>query len=106
MEERFKFSNLSEFMDAFPSEKYCIEYLEKKRWPNGVVSPYDPTSTVYRRHTRGDGQYRCGNTQRKNWYDFPWLIPTSEEMVSCYLHDYLKQERLCGNATGKRYWSF
>ena len=64
MESRFHFSNLSEFMDAFPSEKYCIEYLEKKRWPNGVVSPYDPTSTVYRRHTRGDGQYRCGNTKR------------------------------------------
>lgn len=61
MEDRFKFSNLSEFMDAFPSEKYCIEYLEKKRWPNGVIiSPFDPTAKVYRRK---DGTYRCSKTK-------------------------------------------
>ena len=47
-------------MQVFDTEKKCIRYLESKLWENGKpVSPYDPTSKVYR---RGDGMYRCKNT--------------------------------------------
>lgn len=53
------FDDFSNFHKAFPSEKHCIKFLEKKRWPKGVVSPYDPKSKVYK---RGDGKYRCGTT--------------------------------------------
>ncbi|MDE6521249.1 MAG: IS1595 family transposase [Muribaculaceae bacterium] len=53
------FNSLYDFFEAFPDEKACISFLEKKRWSNGVVSPYDATSKVYR---RGDGNYRCKNT--------------------------------------------
>lgn len=53
------FNSLYELYDAFPTESSCIAYLENKLWPNGVVSPYDPSSKVYH---RGDGNYRCKNT--------------------------------------------
>lgn len=54
-----KFKNLTDFHKAFASEKQCIKFLEKKRWPKGVVSPFDKDAKVYK---RGDGQYRCGTT--------------------------------------------
>ncbi len=53
------FNSLYDFFEAFPNEEACIAFLESKRWENGVVSPYDPTSKVYH---RGDGNYRCKNT--------------------------------------------
>ena len=54
-----KFDDFSNFHKAFPTEKSCIRFLEKKRWPNGVVSPFDKNAKVYK---RGDGMYRCGTT--------------------------------------------
>lgn len=53
------FNSLYDFFTAFPDEASCITFLENKRWENGVVSPYDPTSKIYH---RGDGNYRCKNT--------------------------------------------
>ena len=53
------FNSLYDFFEAFPTEASCIAYLENKRWKNGVVSPFDPSSKVYH---RGDGMYRCKNT--------------------------------------------
>lgn len=50
------FTDFSDFHKAFPTEKCCIKFLEKKRWPNGIVSPYDKDAKVYK---RGDGLYRC-----------------------------------------------
>ena len=54
-----QFSTVLEFMQAFNTEKKCIRYLERVIWGGKVVSPYDPTSKVYK---RGDGMYRCKNT--------------------------------------------
>ncbi len=48
-----------DLFEAFPTEASCIAYLESKRWKNGVVSLYDPTSKIY---NRGDGNYLCKNT--------------------------------------------
>lgn len=56
---KLNFKSLYDLQKAFPTEKSCIRYLERKLWPKGVVSPYDPTSKVYK---RGDGLYRCKNT--------------------------------------------
>lgn len=55
-----EFKSLFDLLQAFPTEQSCIEYLERQLWPDGEpVSPFDPTSKVYR---RGDGMYRCKNT--------------------------------------------
>ena len=54
------FNSAFTLMQVFNTEKKCIRYLESKLWKNSEpVSPYDPTSKVYR---RGDGMYRCKNT--------------------------------------------
>lgn len=54
------FNSAFTLMQVFNTEKKCIRYLESKFWKNSEpVSPYDPTSKVYR---RGDGMYRCKNT--------------------------------------------
>lgn len=56
-----RIETLQEFFKAFPSEKKCLRFLEKKLWPNGPISPFDVSSKVYK---RSDGQYRCKNTGR------------------------------------------
>lgn len=53
------FNTLFDLLQAFPTEQSCLEYYEKLRWSNGVVSSYDPTSTVY---NYGNGKYHCKNT--------------------------------------------
>lgn len=54
-------NSLYDFYNFFPTEESCIAYMESVRWKNGVISPFDPTSKVYR---RSDGKYRCKNTGR------------------------------------------
>ncbi len=54
-----EFKSLFDLLQAFPTEESRIEYLEKKLWNGTPVSPYDPTSKVYR---RDDGMYRCKKT--------------------------------------------
>lgn len=56
---KLNFTDFSNFHKAFPTEQSCIRFLEKKRWPKRVVSPYDSEAKVYK---RGDGKYRCGKT--------------------------------------------
>ena len=53
------FKSLIEIVTTFSEEQKCIEYLEQMRWENGVVSPFDETSKVYK--CKG-GKYRCKNT--------------------------------------------
>ena len=47
------------FTDTFSNEESCIKYFENLRWKNGVVSPFDKTSKVYK--CKGN-KYRCKNT--------------------------------------------
>ena len=37
----FDFKSLPEFSKLFPDEQACITFLEKERWGNHVVSPFD-----------------------------------------------------------------
>lgn len=43
-----RFKSLKDLQDAFPTEQHCIDYLEERRWGVKVVSPFDPTSKVYK----------------------------------------------------------
>lgn len=47
------------FMLAFPNEESCVRYLERLRWGDKVVSPFDPESKVYK---CANGKYKCRNT--------------------------------------------
>lgn len=54
-------AGLFAFSKMFPDEQSCIKYDEKQHWGNKVVSPFDPSSKVYKRK---DGTYRCSKTGR------------------------------------------
>lgn len=43
-----RFKSLMDLQKAFPTEQDCINYLEGMRWQGKVVSPFDPTSKVYK----------------------------------------------------------
>ncbi|MDD3080252.1 MAG: hypothetical protein PHH37_14290 [Paludibacter sp.] len=53
------FSSIIDLLKAFPDEQTCINHLEEIRWNNHVVSPFDPSSKVYK--CKGN-KYRCKNT--------------------------------------------
>lgn len=55
-----KFTYLYELLEVLPTGESCIDYFEKLRWPNKIISPYDPTSEVYELAKKN--QYRCKNT--------------------------------------------
>ena len=54
-------SGFLRFTETFPTERSCIEYFEKLRWKDGVVSPFDKTSKVYK---CANGKYRCSKTKK------------------------------------------
>ena len=49
------------FSKLFPDEESCIRYYEDKRWGGNPVSPFDPSSKVYKCR---NGKYKCKNTGR------------------------------------------
>ena len=53
------FKSVVELLDTFKDEQSCIEHLEWLRWNGIVVSPFDPTSVVYKCK---NNRYRCKNT--------------------------------------------
>ena len=54
-----EFKSIIELLNAFPDEQTCINHLEELRWNGNVISPFDPTSKVYK--CKGN-KYRCKNT--------------------------------------------
>lgn len=59
MKALIKFNSLFEFLEYFDTEEKCILFLQKQRWPNGAVSPYDATSKVY---VCSEFRFKCKNT--------------------------------------------
>lgn len=52
-------TSLFDLLKAFPTEQKCIEYLEYIIWNGKPVSPFDPTSKVYK---CANNRYKCKNT--------------------------------------------
>lgn len=67
MDGKYK-ANKSGFLrlsETFPDEQRCIQYFEKIRWANGVVSPFAPTSKVCKCK---ENRYKCRNTGK--YFDY------------------------------------
>lgn len=93
-----KFTTLIELIKAFPDEQSCINHLENIIWDGGVpVSPFDPTSKVYKIKDR----YQCKNTKKYfnvkhgtifenskisliNWFIAIFLISSNKKGISTY----------------------
>lgn len=59
MKKRRKRQSIMEFRASFLDEESAIRFYEEIRWKDGVVSPFDPTSKVYKCK---NGKYKCKNT--------------------------------------------
>ena len=53
--------SLFEFLNSHPTEQKCIKYLEKVIWKDKPISPFDPTSKVYK---CANNRYKCKNTNK------------------------------------------
>ena len=90
-----RFNSLIELINTFSTEQKCIEYLEQIRWNGDVVSPFDPTSKVYK-CSKG---YWCKNTNKmfnvktgtlfentkiplQKWFISIWLIISHKKGIS------------------------
>lgn len=90
------FNSLLELFDTFPDEQSCINHLEQLRWNGFVVSPFDPTSKVYKCK---DNKYRCKNTGKyfnvktntlfdhtyiplRKWFAAIWLVTSHKKGIS------------------------
>lgn len=91
-----KFNSLADLVATFPDEQTCIEYLEEYRWHGKVVSPFDPTSKVYK--CKGNN-YKCRNTGKYfnvktdtlfhkspipliKWFMAIWVLTTHRKGIS------------------------
>jgi len=95
----FNFKSLSDLLTVFPNEQTIINYLEKQRWDGNVISPYDPTSKVYK---CANNWYKCKNTKRffnvktgtafaytklklRDWFIASYLFARKKGVSSCQL---------------------
>ena len=93
--ERFP-GNLIEFLDRFPTEEACLEYLCTVRWPEGFVCPRCGTrdgwatarGTLYRGGCDRRTSPRAGTilhnsrTGIRKWFLAAWLLCTQKTGVS------------------------
>ncbi|QGN21665.1 IS1595 family transposase [Elizabethkingia anophelis] len=85
-----------ELIQIFSSEQDCIDYLETLRWSKVPVSPFDPTSKVYKCK---NNQYRCKSTGKyfnvktdtmfenskislRKWFLAIWLVTAHKKGIS------------------------
>lgn len=54
-----EFKSIIDLITTFKAEQDCINHLEQIRWNGNVVSPFDPTSKIYK---CAGNKYKCKNT--------------------------------------------
>jgi transposase-like protein len=91
-----KFNSLHELYKELPDEQACVEYLEWVIWKGQPVSPFDPTSKIYKCK---DNQNKCRNTGKlfnvrygtmfhrssvplQKWYVAIWIFMSHRKDIS------------------------
>ena len=87
--------SIFDLLKAFPDEQSCIDFLEYVRWNGIVVSPFDPTSKVYKTKSG----YMCKNTGKnfnvktntmydntklplQKWFLATWIVTSHKKGIS------------------------
>lgn len=87
-----------EFIQIVKDEKACYDLYEQWKWGGKVVSPFDPTSKVYKCKNH---KYKCKNTNRYftvktgtyfanskipfvKWFYVMWLLAQGKRGISSY----------------------
>lgn len=103
-----RYNSLIELIRSLPNEESCIHYLEKLRWGDTVISPYDTESKVYKTK-RG---YRCAATGKDfnvltgtimqgtkvkylKWIMAMWLLNANKKGMSS--HHLAREIQVCQN---------
>ena len=93
-----EFRGLFEFGKIFPDEESCIRHMEHMRWGENVISPFDPSSKVYK---LSGHRYKCRNTNKyfnvrtgtftggskiplKQWFLAIYLLTEHKKGISSY----------------------
>ena len=88
-----QFKSLLDLLRTFPDEQSCIDYLEKQRWPEGVISPFDVESKVYR---CAGNKFKCKRTGKKFTVTTGTIfentnLPLQKWFIALYLFTSLKR---------------
>lgn len=92
----FDFTTKEALLEAFSSEKKCIDYLEILRWNDVIVSPFDSSSTVY---YCSKNSYKCKNTGKyfnvktrtlfhntkidlRKWFLAIWIVTSQNRKIN------------------------
>lgn len=78
-----KRKSIIDFMTSFPDEESAVKYYEKVRWGDKVVSPFDPTSKVYKCK---NGKYKCRNTGKYFTYRTGTFFANSKMSMRDWLY--------------------
>lgn len=96
------YKSLYDLMQAFPTEKSCIDHLEKLRWPTAIICPCCGSSRKIHRVTRGHG-FKCADCEKtfsvrkgtifeesrlplRKWFAASWLVTSHRKGISsCHL---------------------
>ena len=87
--------SILDLLKAFPDEPTCISHFEQIRWEGTPVSPFDPTSKVYKTKVG----YMCKNTQKnfnvktdtifdntkmplQKWFLAIWIVTSHKKGIS------------------------
>jgi len=90
------FNSIVDLTNTFPNEEACILHLEELRWNGHVVSPFEPTSKVYK---CANHRYRCKETKKyfnvktstlfdntkvklQKWFIAIWLVTSHKKGIS------------------------
>lgn len=81
------FNSIIDLLKAFPDEQSCINHLEKLRWDENVISPFDKDSKVYK---CTKNRWKCKNTNkyfnvRTNTIFEGTKIPLQQWFLATYL---------------------
>lgn len=91
-----EFKTIFDLIDSFPDEQSCIDFLERQKWQNGPISPFDSSSKVWKCK---NNRYKCKNTGKyfnvrnntlfegskvslRKWYIAVWFITTKNKGMS------------------------
>ena len=90
------FTNKEALVNAFDTEQKCIDHLENLRWNGILISPFDPSSTVY---CCSKNNYKCRNSGKyfnvktgtlfhntkidlQKWFVAIWIVSKQKKKIN------------------------
>jgi hypothetical protein len=90
------FTNKEALIKTFDTEQKCIDHLEALRWNGTIISPFDPSSTVY---WCSKNTYKCRNSGKyfnvktgtlfhntkidlQKWFVAIWIVSTQNKKIN------------------------